>query len=83
VGWGFFADQAPVWVSVAVAGILAFLYGYNVIVVNHEFMHTPFFAARVLRRGIRVFSSANLLYPMSLIEESHRLHHVYANDQSL
>jgi len=61
--------------------VLSSLYFYNVIVVNHEFSHTPFFVSKRLNRAFRVVSSMTLMYPMSIVEESHRLHHVFANDR--
>ena len=80
IGWAFVYDQMPLWSSILLALILSFMYYYNYIVVNHEFMHTPFFHSEILNKIMLVFSSANLLYPMTVIDDEHRLHHGFNND---
>ncbi len=80
VGWAFIYDEVPLWSSILLTLILCIMYYYNFIVVNHEFMHTPFFHSKILNKIMLVFSSTNLLYPMTVINDEHHLHHVFNND---
>ncbi|MCB1614382.1 MAG: fatty acid desaturase [Pseudomonadales bacterium] len=80
IGWAFYAAEAGLAANCLVVLLLILLYFYNFIVVNHEFMHTPFFNAEKLNAIYLVLSSANLMYPMSIIKEGHNFHHIHNND---
>lgn len=81
ITWAFHAAEASLFTNLLVVALLVFLYFYNFIVVNHEFMHTPFFTSDRLNAIYLVISSANLMYPMSIIKEGHNLHHIHNNDR--
>ena len=81
IGWGLYAESAPLWLNLMMVSLLVFLYFYNFIVVNHEFMHTSFFNSKRLNNFYLVLSSANLMYPMSIIKAGHNDHHIYNNDK--
>jgi fatty acid desaturase len=81
ISWAFFFHQLTWTENAGLAIVFAFLYYFNMIVVTHNFIHTPFFRWRWLNTSFYILNSANVFFPISLYNENHALHHAYNNDR--
>lgn len=81
VTWAIFFQRLT-WVeNTGLVAIFAFLYYFNMIVVTHNFIHTPFFRWRWMNTLFYILNSANVFFPISLYNENHAMHHAYNNDR--
>ena len=78
--WLWYFDRIPAAWNVGICVVAGVFHFHNYIVANHEFMHTPPFRSKWLNLILNTLSSITLVYWMSLIDDSHKLHHKHNND---
>lgn len=79
--WLFYSQEISLTIHIGLVVVFSLFYFFNIIVVTHNFIHTPFFRWSVLNDVFYIFNSANAFFPITLYLENHLMHHAYNNDR--
>ena len=72
-------DKLPVSVIVIAVFLKAFMVGVNTQVMDHYFIHQPFFRSKRQNDLFSIINMFSLLAPQALYQEHHLNHHTHNN----
>jgi len=77
--WVKLFNDLSLMTNLGVLAVEVALFYFNPIVITHNFLHTPFFKARLVNRSFSIINSMNLGLPQILYKHHHLNHHRHNN----